>query len=486
MQNRQLHWGEGLFLRPQHFQTADRYWQELIGVSSSVDTAYNWGMFRAEINEEALDNQIVEVVRFQARSKQGTLISFDSSTVDKVDLNQKSEADPRFDEFLREQNGVKVYLGVPHLKMSRRNVSVEGNDNQSRFVATVKQFEDESTGGNPQELEVKDLNVQILFESDDLSGFETVPIFRLVRSKELDAKLVRDSNYFPPCLSTRAFGPLQRNIMEASYDVLKSRGDILRRQVVDAGVSFSTQRAGAVDSLMLLQAINEALGTLNCHSFAEGVHPFVAYTSLCQIIGRLSVFGSEKDNGDMPRYDHENLYEIFWWALTRIRSLIDVGDAGYFQRFFKGSGPEILRKPKMQVSLEPEWFGRNWQLVLGLHSLDIPTSDCLTLLSNQWVWKIGDPGKVDWYYERQARGLRLGSLRQTPSVLPVSKKWQFFSFREGESWDEVKSTCSIAFRFNADQVANVNELENHQTIVMKNGDRKVAMEFAVFAVKDQG
>jgi len=117
MQNRQLHWGEGLFLRPQHFQTADRYWQELIGVSSSVDTAYNWGMFRAEINEEALDNQIVEVVRFQARSKQGTLISFDSSTVDKVDLNQKSEADPRFDEFLREQNGVKVYLGVPHLKM---------------------------------------------------------------------------------------------------------------------------------------------------------------------------------------------------------------------------------------------------------------------------------------------------------------------------------------------------------------------------------
>ena len=168
-----------------------------------------------------------------------------------------------------------------------------------------------------------------------------------------------------------------------------------------------------------------------------------------------------------------------------LRSLIDIGDEGYFQRFFKGAGPEILRKPKLQVNLEPEWFGRDWQLILGLHSLDISTSDCLALLSNQWLWKIGDPSKVDWYYERHARGLRLGSVRQTPSVLPVSKKWQFFSFREGEAWDEIKSSCSIAFRFNADQVFNITELENQQTIMMKHADGKVAMEFAIFAVKDQ-
>ena len=121
MQNRQLHWGEGLFLRPQHFQTADRFWQELISASSSFDTAFNWGIYRAEINGDALDNQIIDLVRTQARSKQGTLISFDASTINKIDLAQKSETDPRFDEFLRSNNGVKVFLGIPHLKNAKKN-----------------------------------------------------------------------------------------------------------------------------------------------------------------------------------------------------------------------------------------------------------------------------------------------------------------------------------------------------------------------------
>ncbi len=485
MQNRQLHWGEGLFLRPQHFQSADRFWQELIGVSSSFDSAFNWGLYRCQVNEDALDNQIIDLVRFQARTKQGTILSFDSSIIDKVDLNQKSETDPRFDEFLRKNSGIKVFLGIPHLKMSRRNVALNGNDLQSRFIALPKQVEDESIGGNPQEIEIKDFNAQILFESDDLSGFETIPIFRLVRSREVDAKLIQDANYFPPCLTTQSFAPLQRNVMEAVYDVLKSRGDIVRRQVVDAGISFSTQRAGAVDSLMLLRSINESLGTLNCLSFTEGVHPFDAYTALCQIIGRLSVFGSEKDNGNMPRYNHEDLFGIFSWALTRIKTLIDVGDAGYFQRFFKGTGPEILQKPKLQVSLEPEWFGRDWQIILGLHSIDLPSAECLSLLQGEWVFKIGAPNQVDFFYERHARGVRLGSVKPLPSVLPISQKWRFFSFKSDEAWDDAKSSCSIAFRFNADQVANLTELEQHQTLEMKAGDRKVAMEFAVFAVKDQ-
>ena len=484
MQNRQLHWGEGLFLRPQHFQAADRFWQELISVSSAFDTAFNWGVCRAEINEDALNNQIIDLVQIHARSKLGTLVSFDASTIDKVDLAQKSESDPRFDEFLRNNNGAKVFLGIPHLKMSRQNVALQKGDHQSRFLAVAKQVEDESAGGNPQEIEVKDFNLQILFESDDLSGFETIPLFRLIRSREVGAKLIRDVNYYPPCLTTKSVAPLQRNVMEAAYDALKSRGEALRRQVVEAGVTFSTQRAGAVDNLMLLQAINESLGTLHCHSFSDGVHPYVAYTALCQIIGRLSVFGIDKENGEMPHYDHEDLYRIFSWAILRIKSLIDTGDEGYFQRFFKGSGPEILSKPKLQVSLEPEWFGRDWEIILGLHSIDLPTSECLSLLQGEWVFKVGAPSQVDFFYERHARGIRLGSVKQLPSVLPISKKWRFFSFKTDEAWEDAQTSCSIAFRFNADQVSNVTELEKHQTIEMKAGDRKVAMEFAVFAIKN--
>ncbi|MCP4096799.1 MAG: type VI secretion system baseplate subunit TssK [Planctomycetaceae bacterium] len=486
MQNRQVHWDEGLFLRPQHFQTADRYWQELIGVSSSLDNAYNWGVFKLEINQEALDNQIVEIVRCQARTKSGTLISFDASTIDRVDMAQKAESDVRFEEYLRENNGLRVYLGVPYLRMSRKNVAPESGDQHARYCSSANSIEDETSGGNPQDVNVKDLNLQILFESDDLSGYETVPVCRLVRSRDIDAKLQVDSTYFPPCLTTAAFGPLQRNMMEGAHDLLKSRGDLLRRQLVDSGASFATQRAGVVEDLLLLQSINEAVGMLNCYSFSDGVHPHEGYAALCQIIGRLSIFSEAKEIGEMPRYNHDDLFGIFSWALRRIKILIDRGEAGYFQRFFKGSGPEISLKPKMTVTLEPEWFGRDWQIILGLHSIDLSTSECLDLLQREWIFKLGAPNQVDFFFERHARGIKLGSVKQLPSVLPVSQKWQFFSFKVDEAWEDAKSSCAISFRFNADQVANLSDLENRQTLEMKVKDATAAMEFAVFAVKDRG
>ncbi len=479
MQYHQLNWAEGLFLRPHHFQSADRYWHELNGLSSAMDSGFNYGVFNLEINETALDNQIVEVVRCQARSKQGTIVSFDAAAINRVDLGQKSETDSRFDEHIRSKNGIKVFLGVPQLKLSQRNVANTAGDDQARYLASEKQYEDEESGGNAQAIQVKDLNVQILFESDDLGGYELIPICRLVRSKDVNANLVRDPTYFPPCLATKSVGFLQRNIMEAAYDLLKSRSDTLQKQIVDGGISFSTQTAGAVDRLVMLQSINESLGTLNCFSFADGVHPFQAYTSLCQIIGRLSIFGPDKNNGDMPFYDHENLYEIFDWALRRIKALVDIGDVGYYQRYFKGSGG-----PRLRVNLEPEWFSRDWQIILGIYSADLSARDCIAQLQSSITWKLAAPERVDRDFEKNLPAIQLGSVKSQPSQLPTSNSWLFFSIKSGEPLDAVKRSCALSFRFSAEQVENLDELDNRQTLVL-NGNQPFSIELAIFAVKNQ-
>ncbi len=479
MQHKQLNWSEGLFLRPHHFQTADRYWHELIGLSSALDTGYNYGVFSAQLNEDALDSQILQIVRFRGRTKLGTIVSFDDSVVDRVDLNDKLAKDSKFVEFLRDNHGIKVYLGVSHLKLSKPNVSLAAANGQSRYVAELKQFEDEVAGGNPQQVETRSLNIRFLFESDDLDGYEAIPLFRLVRSRELDGKLKRDPHYYPPSLTVGSHPDLKRNMMEAAYDLLNNRGQILRRQVVDTGTTFATQVAGAVDRLMLLRTINEALGGLNCYSFSDGVHPFDAYAMLCQLIGKLSVFGSDKSNGNMPRYNHDDLYTIFQWALDRIRSLIDIGDEGYFQRFFKGSG-----RAKLRVNIESEWFSRNWQLVLGIHSLDLPPKECLSLLDGSISWKLAQPSFVDYCYEKQARGLTLRSLKKLPSVLPSSVGWSYFLVKEDDLWDEVKTEGAIGLRLNSDQLQNLSELENNQTIQLKFDGKSFRIEFAIFAIRE--
>ncbi|MDG2470436.1 MAG: type VI secretion system baseplate subunit TssK, partial [Pirellulaceae bacterium] len=361
MQNYPPNWSEGLFLRPQHFQSADRYWHELISLSSHMDGGFNYGLFALEINHEALKNQVLEVVRCQARTKDGTLVSFESGSIDRVDLAEKLESDPSFTEMLRENNGLLVYLAIPQLKLTRPNIAEQRSPNgrTSRYVGLNKQFEDESTGDNPQEVSVRELNATIQFESDDLSGFERVPLFRMRRSQGAQLVLERDPEYVAPCLNTQAVDLLQRNFMEAAYDTLKSRSDLLSRQVNDAGITFSTQTAGAVDRLMKLQSINQGLAALHCHSFAAGVHPYVAYATLCQIVGHLSVFGDEKRIGDMPHYDHENLHFIFQWVLHRIQQLVEIDDSGMHQIYFKGSGGN-----RLQVRLQPQWFSRDWKIIL--------------------------------------------------------------------------------------------------------------------------
>ena len=45
-----------MFIRPQHFQTAQRYWAHLVDRSGKWDVHYNWGLRSIQINLEALAN----------------------------------------------------------------------------------------------------------------------------------------------------------------------------------------------------------------------------------------------------------------------------------------------------------------------------------------------------------------------------------------------------------------------------------------------
>ena len=44
MHNLPVHWSEGLFLRPHHFQAADRYWTEAADLSEQWDHQYHYGI----------------------------------------------------------------------------------------------------------------------------------------------------------------------------------------------------------------------------------------------------------------------------------------------------------------------------------------------------------------------------------------------------------------------------------------------------------
>src|SRR5687768_14474709 len=76
MRNLPVHWFEGMFLSPQHFQAADRHWNELQQLSGKFDHGYNYGMSSIKFSTEAIANVTFQVDRCEARTFDGTMISF--------------------------------------------------------------------------------------------------------------------------------------------------------------------------------------------------------------------------------------------------------------------------------------------------------------------------------------------------------------------------------------------------------------------------
>jgi type VI secretion system protein ImpJ len=139
-----------MFLRPQHFQAADRYWHELLETSERWDHVYNYGVRSIEFSREALANYQFELSSCQARLRDGTLVAIepgqDSGRVDlKAAVGPGGKAVAGLQEAFAKTAQVLVYLAVPKLSLGRANVGRPGSDSHPRYMAQKLSFEDETT-----------------------------------------------------------------------------------------------------------------------------------------------------------------------------------------------------------------------------------------------------------------------------------------------------------------------------------------------------
>ena len=67
-------WGEGLFLRPQHFQQQDRYHEHRLHRSVKAVHPYAWGVDRLSIDMEALAHNTLRLLELSLVLPDGELI----------------------------------------------------------------------------------------------------------------------------------------------------------------------------------------------------------------------------------------------------------------------------------------------------------------------------------------------------------------------------------------------------------------------------
>lgn len=470
MRNPAINWSEGMFLRPHHFQAAEKFWNELIGHNTDCVSPYAYGIKTVEVSAQALQNGSFEFGNLTARFKDGSIVAQDKTHIERIELG---------DRLNKEEMGEKpvvAYLGVPIAQEGQANVA-DTPGGVERFVGHERTIPDDSVGGNRQEVGFKSLNCRVIFSTETVNGYELIPLARLKKSPE-EGIFEVDPDYFPPSLEIQAWPSLYAIVREI-YDLIGSRIQSLADVIESKGISISSQVQGDLEKLLMIHALNESYAELSCIVFANGSHPLGIYTCLCRVIGRCSLFGNGGRVAEIPKYDHEDLATIFKWALARIRELIfAIPDDEFEQRYFMGT-PRGL-----SVELKPEWFSQDWDWFLGVDGVTISRDECLRLLEGAIDWKLGSAEKVEQYMTHRKPGVRLRASPQIPRALPNKGSWVFLKIRqEKEAWQHVQASHTMAMRVRTEQIANLDSLNGQRRIMLSIEGKTYGLEFAIFAVK---
>jgi type VI secretion system protein ImpJ len=469
-----VHWYQGMFLRPHHFQQAERHAASEARRSSRWQVHHNWGLRSIDIDRDALANHRFVVRSLQARLPDGSQVCIpQDGSLEPLDLQP----------LLESRRDVLIVLAAPALRPGRPNVGDGDPDHQPRYKFDSLEIDDENTGNSPQTLQVRHLNLRLLAAVQPLTGYEVLPLARVEKGPRAEVGPCLDETYIPPLLACDGWEPLAARILQAIYDRIGKKLDLLVGQATSRGLTFDSQAQGERLLIEQIRVLNEATGVLGVLAFTEGVHPREAYLALCRLVGQLAVFAPERRIPTLPRYDHDDLGTCFWRVKQYTDALLDVfEEPAYKERPLLGAG---LR---MEVALDPAWLNPIWEVYLGVNT-SLSAEDCIRLLTKagQLDMKVGSADRVDSLYRHGLAGLSIAHAPQVPRALPFRPGLHYFRVnrdsRQGE-WANVERSLTLAIRLNETRV--LGNIDGQGTLTIQaNPGQTATLQFILYVVPAQ-
>lgn len=463
-----VHWYEGMFLRPQHFQAADRHWAEELSQAVQWRQPYTYGLRSCEVAADPLGAYQFQLNACRLAMRDGTLLELTRPL--RIDLRAVFQT----------QAEVMVHLAIPKLVLGRKNAD-ESREGDARRSAYRRELPDENLAGPDQEIDLFDLNARLMLSTQSLEGFESLPVARVRRSGSEEATPELDQDYFPPSLALEAWPELQLGVVRAVYDLIGGKIEVLSQRVAERGLNLTSQEPGDLDDLLMLHELNQAWAVLHSLTYAQGVHPYQAYRELCRVVGQLYLFHpSRRIDPQLPAYDHDDLARVFRWLQRRIAELLGgAKKLDYEQRYFVGT------VKGMHVTLDPKWMGGDWQWYVGVHGENINEQLTRDLLRPGTLnWKLGSAQSVDLLFRYAMPDVKSNEPTETkPRALPAQRGWLYFEIRrEGPAWKDVFATQTLAMRFTENVIANLDALAGQRKLEVLYQDKRAVLEFALFAV----
>jgi type VI secretion system protein ImpJ len=409
--NSKVLWGEGLLLRPQHFQRQDQYHEHRLHKSIDAVHPYAWGVERLEVDRDALGSKVLRILALALRFQDGELVDAPGPDAlpPTVDLGQL--------QLQANQQSVTWYAALPGLKPFSGNFVQPGQDsNTARFVQANQETPDLYTQASPAQLAYLKKTVRLVAEFEPRDDYTCFPLLRLRRAATGGFEL--DPAFVPPSLSVAA-APIVFLQLRRLLDALQAKVGALYGHHREPSRNVIEFRSGDMSSFWLLHTASTACAALTHYLHHPHLHPERLYEQLLATAGALMTFSKSWQLADLPPYQHADPGPAFMKVHQIIRELLDtVISSKYFAIVLNEVRPSYHHG-----MLDSGKIDDKTTFYIAV-SADIPALELVDMVPLRF--KVGAPDDVEKCVLSALPGVRLQYAPQLPAAVPVRPDTCYF------------------------------------------------------------
>jgi type VI secretion system protein ImpJ len=429
-------WSEGLFLTPQHFQRWDRYYEDLVDFRLRSVTRFTWGVDTLEVNREALDNGVFELLRCKA-------VLPDGLPLDVPDVDAPPPSRIFTNDFSPSSERLPVYLGIPVIRANAANLTEPQGASQTmmRYVSSSEPVPDENTGDNPQPVSFALKNLRLLFGDEAVQNHVALKVAELRRTPE--ARVVLDDQFIPPAVTLTAAKALT-DIVRRLLEKLSAKSSTLAARRRQKGADMADFTTSDVANFWLLHTVNSYLPLVLHFHNVQRIHPEELYLAMARLAGELITFVTEGHPAELPKYAHMDLGKTFAELDLKVSILLDT------------VVPERCVAIPLDRTKESLYVGRvtddrlltHAELFLAV-SARMPEPQLIERVPRKS--KIASLDTINFLLGQALPGVLLRPVPVPPGPIPTRVGFKYFRLEKlGSYWDTIVSSRNICIYFPAE------------------------------------
>jgi type VI secretion system protein ImpJ len=402
-------WGEGLFLRPQHFQQQDRYHEARLNETAGALHPYCWGVRKLTVDADALKADVLRITELS--------LIFPDGEVYRAPEHDLLPPQVRLADLPLDSHSITFHAALPALKVHGENCAPRGEARlDARFGQREHDTQDLYTEAAPAPVAYLTRNLRLLPELDALDAFDSFPLLRVHRVATGGFEL--DAGFVPPSLSIEGAPGLQAQLARLMEKLL-AKVNALYGHYREPSKNVVELRGGDVSSFWLLHTASSGYAALSHYLAHRELHPERLFQELLVLAGGLMTFSRSVKLEDLPAYAHQDPGPAFARLDGILRELLDtVISSKYFSIALSNERPSYHLG-----ALDSGKINGQTTLYLGV-AADMPALQLVEIVPLRF--KIGAPEDVDKLVLSAMPGVKLVHAPQVPSALPVRPDTYYF------------------------------------------------------------